>query len=60
MNTYLTIKITNPFAPSPRVYADTWEDAEAICPNGYKVDGLLIEEFECDDSIADFYQNKLN
>ena len=60
MNTYLTILKENRYAPSPRVYANTWEEAESICPEGYEIDGLLIEEIECDESIADYYKNRLN
>lgn len=60
MKTYITEHRIHKHLNTPRINAETFSEAEDKCPNDFIVIGELIEEIECDESIANFYQSKLN
>ena len=49
---FLTEHVRYKMMDTPRIIADTWEDAESLCSYDYKVIGVLIEEI--DDNKMDF------
>jgi len=48
LKTFITRYRLDPFAPSPRIMAKNWKDAETQCPDNLEVMGILIEEIEWD------------
>ena len=57
---FLTENKENKWLNSPRVYAKNWGEAEKICPKKFVIIGILREEIECEESIANYFSNKMN
>ena len=51
---FLTEHVRYKLLDTPRIIADSWEEAESLCSYDYKVIGVLIEEIDVDDNKLNF------
>jgi hypothetical protein len=59
---FLTITYRKGLAfEGPKIIADNWQNAELYCAkNSLKLDGVFVDEIECDNKIVNYYLNKQN